>query len=793
MATLVSALPYLAMASRAFRQAHSRQQQPLVDDQEAAAASAAARLKQNERERLEIERLDTRIAEQTPARGSQLGEASSFDLFPLSEASRRGLRSCGFTAPTKIQIGSLPHALAGRDVLAAAKTGSGKTLAFLLPVLEKLFRMRWSVEDGLGALVISPTRELALQIFEVLRNVGKAHAFSAGLVIGGKNFREEQIRLIRMNLLICTPGRLLQHMEQTPQFDASNLQVLVLDEADRILDLGFQKQLASILEHLPPAGERQTLLFSATQTKSVKDLAALSLREPEYVAVHEHSANATPKGLSQSYVVTPLERKLDVLLSFIKSHLKQKTIVFLSTCRQVRFVHSVFCKLQPGIPLCALHGKYKQGKRVEVYYEFLNKPAAVLFATDIAARGLDFPQVDWVLQLDCPEDAANYIHRVGRTARYNKQGKALMCLVPSEVEGMTKRLEDAKVPIRETKLNPTKTTSCRQKVASVVAGDKEIKSLAQKAFMSYVRSVHLQPHRDVFDATALPLDVFAESLGLPGAPRMPFLSKMQANSDKGGNEALREELRGKKNVNRKLQQLKEKIKTEKERKRLARQLAALGPKEQEEAKQKLEKKQKEKEEPEDDEEEDSLMVVKRRHNWDEEDEPLDLDALGPSKKKQKKLRVDREPVNASKLTFDEEGNSVSMADRLAARNTGDAEFADVEQHAKQYTEQVAARLAAKDAEDRLLERERVRAKHHKKRMKVKGERDEDESEDEGARLAMGSAEDESGSDSDSDSGEEGSSTESESEDNDVSAKKRKVDSQAVASQEELALRMLQRR
>ncbi|KAL4144643.1 hypothetical protein PRNP1_013769 [Phytophthora ramorum] len=776
------------MASRAFRQAHSRPHAALVQDEDAA---ADAKLKQNERERQEIERLNARIAEQTPARGSQLGDAASFDLFALSEASRRGLRTCGFTAPTKIQVGALPHALAGRDVLAAAKTGSGKTLAFLLPVLEKLFRLRWGVEDGLGALVISPTRELALQIFEVLRNVGKAHAFSAGLVIGGKNFREEQLRLIRMNLLICTPGRLLQHMEQTPAFDASNLQVLVLDEADRILDLGFHKQLTSILEHLPPAGERQTMLFSATQTKSVKDLAALSLREPEYVAVHEHSANATPKGLSQSYVETPLERKLDVLLSFIKSHLKQKTIVFLSTCRQVRFVHSVFCKLQPGVPLCALHGKYKQGKRVEVYYEFLNKPAAVLFATDIAARGLDFPQVDWVLQLDCPEDAANYIHRVGRTARYNKQGKALMCLLPSEVEGMTKRLEDAKVPIRETKLNPTKTTSCRQKVASVVAGDKEIKALAQKAFMSYVRSVYLQPDRDVFDASALPLDEFAESLGLPGAPRMPFLSKMKAEHDKGGNDALREELRGKKNVNRKLQQLKEKIKAEKERKRLARQLAALGPKEQEAAKKKLEKKQQQKDESEDEaeEDEDSLMVVKRVHNWDEDDEPVDLEALGPSKKKQKKLRVDREAINASKIVFDEEGNSAKMADRLSARNTGDAEFADVEQHAKQYTEQVAARLAAKDDEDRRLEKDRVRAKHHKKRMKVKGERDDD-SEDEGARLAVDSDDDEDMSGS----GESGSDDESSSsEDEEQDSKRKVVDHNAVASQEEMALRMLQRR
>ncbi|EEY57910.1 uncharacterized protein PITG_00500 [Phytophthora infestans T30-4] len=148
------------------------------------------------------------------------------------------------------------------------------------------------------------------------------------------------------------------------------------------------------------------------------------------------------------------------------------------------------------------------------------------------------------------------------------------------------------------------------------------------------------------------------------------------------------------------------------------------------------------------------MVVKRVHNWDD-DEPLDLESLGPSKKIQKKLRVDREVINASKIVFDEEGNSAKIADRLSARSSADTEFADVEQHAKNYTEQVAARLAAKDEEDRRLEKERVRAKHHKKRMKVKGERD-DESEDEGARLA------------------------------------KNVDLQAVASQEETALRMLQR-
>lgn len=689
--------------------------------------------------------------------------------------------------------------LYSRDILAAAKTGSGKTLAFLIPILEKLYRSRWDVEDGLGALVISPTRELALQIFEVLRSLGKAHSFSAGLVIGGKNFKEEQYRLIRMNILICTPGRLLQHMEQTANFDPSNLQILVLDEADRILDMGFQAQLTSIVAYLP--AHRQTMLFSATQTKSVKDLAKLSLNEPEYIAVHEKSAQATPSGLAQSYVVCGLERKLDVLLSFIKSHLKQKTIVFLSTCRQVRFVHQVFCKLQPGLPLLALHGKYKQGKRVEIYYEFLNKPAAVLFATDIAARGLDFPQVDWVVQLDCPEDTANYIHRVGRTARYNKQGKALLTLLPSEVEGMTKAFEEAKIPIKEIKVNPTKTTSCRQKVTSVVAADKDIKALGQKAFMSYVRSVYLQPNRDVFDASKLPLDEFALSYGLPGAPRMPFLSKIKEDQ-----EAMREELRGKKNVNRKLQMLKDKIKAEKERKRLEKQLTSL----------KKEKKdaaaaEKQGEDSESESEDDALMVVKRRHNWDKDDaededeeEVIDLDA-SRKKKKAKKIRVDNE-VSYNRVVFDEDGNSMKVLEKMAAQRIDvDTEFADVEAKSRQFQASVAARLKEKDAEDRRLEKERVRAKHHKKRMKEKGERDGEDDDDAAvATLGGGSSdedevmesgagssdEDDDGSDDDDDS--EGSDDGDDSEDDTVD-KRKVVSRDAVASQEELALRLLQKR
>lgn len=190
---------------------------------------------------------------------------NDFSDLPLCQATAAGLESSHFKKMTDIQSRAIPLALKGKDILGAARTGSGKTLAFLIPVLDNLYRHRWTELDGLGALIISPTRELALQIFEVLRKIGRHHSFSAGLVIGGRSLREERERLGKMNILVCTPGRMLQHMDQTATFDVGNLQMLVLDEADRIMDMGFQHSVDAIIEHLPC--QRQTLLFSATQTK----------------------------------------------------------------------------------------------------------------------------------------------------------------------------------------------------------------------------------------------------------------------------------------------------------------------------------------------------------------------------------------------------------------------------------------------------------------------------------------------------------------------------------------------
>ncbi|KAB0371220.1 hypothetical protein FD755_017629, partial [Muntiacus reevesi] len=425
-----------------------------------------------------------------------VNEITRFSDFPLSKKTLKGLQEAQYRLVTEIQKQTIGLALQGKDVLGAAKTGSGKTLAFLVPVLEALYRLQWTSTDGLGVLIISPTRELAYQTFEVLRKVGKNHDFSAGLIIGGKDLKHEAERINNINILVCTPGRLLQHMDETICFHATNLQILVLDEADRILDMGFADTMNAIIENLPK--KRQTLLFSATQTKSVKDLARLSLKNPEYVWVHEKAKYSTPATLEQNYIVCELQQKISVLYSFLRSHLKKKSIVFFSSCKEVQYLYRVFCRLRPGVSILALHGRQQQMRRMEVYNEFVRKRAAVLFATDIAARGLDFPAVNWVLQFDCPEDANTYIHRAGRTAR----------------------------------INPEKLIDVQKKLESFLAQDQDLKERAQRCFVSYIRSVYLMKDKEIFDVSKLPIPDYALSLGLAVAPRIRFLQRMQKQPSK---------------------------------------------------------------------------------------------------------------------------------------------------------------------------------------------------------------------------------------------------------------------
>ncbi|KAH7644170.1 atp-dependent rna helicase ddx10-like protein [Dermatophagoides farinae] len=468
----------------------------------------------------EIELLKTEISQ------FDWSKFKRFEDLPVSRATKRGLAKNNYVIPTDIQQQSIGYALTGNDVLGAAKTGSGKTLAFLIPTLECLYRNRWTAFDGVGALIISPTRELSYQTFEVLKKIGTEHDFSAGLIIGGKDLKFESKRMDRCNIIVCTPGRLLQHMDENPLFNCDNLKILILDEADRILDLGFAKTMNAIISNLPK--QRQTLLYSATQTKSIKDLAKLSLKDPVYVSSHEHEKHSTPDNLTQSYIVCPIEDKINMLWSFIRQHTKHKIIIFMSTCKQAKFIYELFCQLRPGIPLLALYGTLHQLKRMAIYDKFCESSRIVLFATDIAARGLDFPAVNWVVQLDCPEDTNIYIHRVGRTARFERNGESLLVLAPSEEQSMVEQLEQKKVPIEKIQVNPQKLFSIQRKTEALLAKHVSLKESAQRAFKAYLKSVFMMKDKSVFNYEMLDVELFARSLGLLTAPRVRFIERKMA-------------------------------------------------------------------------------------------------------------------------------------------------------------------------------------------------------------------------------------------------------------------------
>ncbi|KAH1263710.1 hypothetical protein AAZX31_02G273200 [Glycine max] len=624
---------------------------------------------------------------------SRYAGASRFEQFPLSKKTKDALRESKFVVMTDIQRASLPHALCGRDILGAAKTGSGKTLAFIIPVLEKLHRERWGPEDGVGSIIISPTRELAAQLFDVLKVVGKHHNFSAGLLIGGrKDVDMEKERVNELNILICTPGRLLQHMDETPNFDCSQMQVLVLDEADRILDSGFKKELNAIISQLPK--RRQTLLFSATQTKSIQDLARLSLKDPEYLSVHEESVTSTPTLLKQIVMIVPLEQKLDMLWSFIKTHLQSKTLVFLSSCKQVKFVFEAFKKLHPGIPLKCLHGRMKQERRMAIYSEFCEK-RSVLFSTDVAARGLDFNKaVDWVVQVDCPENVASYIHRVGRTARYKSDGKSVLFLLPSEIQ-MLEKLKAAKVPVHFNKPRKELLQPVSSLLASLLVKYPDMQHRAQRAFITYLRSIHIQKDKDIFDVMKLPIDEYSASLGLPMTPKIRFLNQKIKSKDVSTKSILVEpEDSDKETI------------FEVSRKKL--DTVAFK----------------------DEETENDLLQLADTAN-EGEVKSSEIEEIIPATRvlKKKKLKINVHRPLGTRVVFDDEGHTLPPLARIADTQSGKEMLLDPEQKAEYYR-RMRDDLKKADKEDKLIERQRLREKRIKQKMKWKaGNAEEDDQDD----------------------------------------------------------------
>ncbi|KAL1347762.1 hypothetical protein HN51_023786 [Arachis hypogaea] len=628
---------------------------------------------------------------------SRYAGVGRFQQLPLSKKTKDGLRAAKFVSMTEIQRASLPHALCGRDILGAAKTGSGKTLAFIIPVLETLYRERWGPEDGVGSIIISPTRELAGQLFDVLKSVGKFHNFSAGLLIGGrKDVDMEKERVNELNILICTPGRLLQHMDETPNFECSQMQVLVLDEADRILDSGFKKELNAIISQLPK--RRQTLLFSATQTKSIQDLARLSLKDPEYLSVHEESVTATPTLLKQIVMEVALDQKLNMLWSFIKTHLQSKILVFLSSCKQVKFVFEAFKKLHPGIPLKCLHGRMKQERRMAIYSEFCEK-RSVLFSTDVAARGLDFNKaVDWVVQVDCPENVASYIHRVGRTARYKSVGKSVLFLLPSEMQ-MFEKLKAAKVPVHFNKPKKELVQPVSTLLASLLVKYPDLQHRAQRAFVTYLRSIHIQKDKEIFDVMKLPIDEYSASLGLPMTPKIRFLNQK-------GNQKI------------------------KSKGALAKTILDEPQHQKEENELKISIKELDSSDSEGEETENDLLLA--ADNPKEEGKASEDAEIMPATRilKKKKLKINVHRPLGTRVVFDDEGHTLPPLARIADTQSGkESLLLDPEQKAEYYRK-MREDLKKADKEDKLLERQRRREKRIKQKMKWKeGNMDKDGDED----------------------------------------------------------------
>ncbi|KAI9891520.1 MAG: ATP-dependent RNA helicase [Vezdaea aestivalis] len=446
-------------------------------------------------------------------------DPQSFADLDLSPKTMKAVEGMGFQKMTEIQQRGIPPLLAGLDVLGAAKTGSGKTLAFLIPAVEMLSALKFKPRNGTGVIVVSPTRELALQIFGVARELMEHHSQTLGIVIGGANRRTEADKLTKgVNLIIATPGRLLDHLQNTDGFVFKNLKALVIDEADRILEIGFEDEMRQIVKILPNEN-RQTMLFSATQTTKVEDLARVSLRPgPLYINVDDRKEHSTVEGLEQGYVVCDSDKRFLLLFSFLKRNLKKKVIVFFSSCNCVTYHAELLNYID--LPVLHLHGKQKQQKRTSTFFEFRNAKQGTLICTDVAARGLDIPAVDWIIQFDPPDDPRDYIHRVGRTARGSDgKGRSLMFLQPSEV-GFLKHLKEARVPVVEFEFPEKRIVNVQSQLEKLIGQNYYLNKSAKDGYRSYLQAYASHSLRSVFDVHALDLVKVAKSFGFQTPPRV---------------------------------------------------------------------------------------------------------------------------------------------------------------------------------------------------------------------------------------------------------------------------------
>ncbi|EGT40165.1 hypothetical protein CAEBREN_22590 [Caenorhabditis brenneri] len=398
----------------------------------------------------------------------------------------KAVHNLGFTTMTEIQAKSIDPLLEGKDVLASAKTGSGKTLAFLLPAIELLHKLNWKQHNGTGIIIVSPTRELSMQTYGVLSELLEGSNLTYGLVMGGSNRSAEKDKLAKgVSILVATPGRLLDHLQNTDNFLVRNLKCLIIDEADRILDIGFEIEMQQVLRHLPK--QRQSMLFSATHSPKVDELVKLALHSnPVRVSVNEKAEEATVEGLQQGYIVAPSDKRLLLLFTFLKKNKTKKVMVFFSSCNSVKFHHELLNYID--IPCMSIHGKQKQQKRTTTFFQFCQAESGILLCTDVAARGLDIPAVDWIVQYDPPDEPREYIHRVGRTARgTNGSGKALLVLRPEEL-GFLRYLKAAKVTLNEFEFSWSKVANIQSQLENLISKNYYLNKSAKEAYKCYLRA-----------------------------------------------------------------------------------------------------------------------------------------------------------------------------------------------------------------------------------------------------------------------------------------------------------------
>ena len=350
-------------------------------------------------------------------------EGSSFETLPLHAKLQRGVREIGYRVPTPIQKGTIPHAVSGRDIVGTAQTGTGKTAAFLLPVLERLLE---EPKGRILALILTPTRELALQADAFLRKLA-GHTHLRGAPVYGGVGMADQERALRggAEIIIATPGRLLDHMSRG-YVDFRPLRILVLDEADRMLDMGFLPDVRRILDRLPR--ERQTMLFSATMPPEVVSLSRQFLRDPKLVQVEERTVAAV--GVSHLALPVPSHLKTELLLNLLQDETMTSVLVFARTKHRADNLGRQLERR--GLRAGVIHGNRSQSQRVRALEAFRTGEFRVLVATDIAARGVDVKDVSHVVNFDVPHEPETYVHRVGRTARAQQRGDAFTFFAPEE-------------------------------------------------------------------------------------------------------------------------------------------------------------------------------------------------------------------------------------------------------------------------------------------------------------------------------------------------------------------------